>query len=162
MTALYIDLQIAIAADPALPQQQQLRQWVSAALAAANYCGAEAELSVRLVDVGESQALNLQYRDKDKPTNVLSFPFEQPPGLPPEAQLPLLGDLVICATVVKREATDQGKTFEAHWAHMLVHGTLHLLGFDHIEDADADAMETLETQILVSLGYPKPYANEAA
>ena len=162
MTTLFIDLQIAAATDLALPDEQQLQHWVSAALSAANYCTDEAELSIRLVDTSESQALNLQYRDKDKPTNVLSFPFELPPGLPTKAQLPLLGDLVICVAVVEDEAAEQGKKIEAHWAHMVVHGTLHLLGFDHLEDAEAEAMEKLETQILINLGYPKPYAHEAA
>ncbi len=98
---------------------------------------AEAEVTVRIVDESESQQLNFDYREKDKPTNVLSFPFQCPPGI----ELPLLGDLVICAGVVAQEAKEQQKTLTAHWAHMVVHGSLHLLGFDHINDADALEME---------------------
>lgn len=113
----------------------------------------EAELSVRIVDEDESQALNLQYRGKDKPTNVLSFPCELPDGV----ELPLLGDLVICAQVVAKEALEQGKVLHAHWAHMVVHGTLHLLGYDHIEDGEAEEMEAIEIQVLLELGYPNPY-----
>lgn len=160
MSDLYIDVQIATQGED-LPELEQLQAWVSAVLSAAQYSQAEAELSVRLVDENESHSLNHQYRDKDKSTNVLSFPFEQPQGLPPEAQLPLLGDLVICVAVVTREATEQGKTLESHWAHMLIHGTLHLLGYDHIEDAEAEAMEALEIQILTGLGYPSPYCESA-
>lgn len=158
----YIDLQLAADGDD-LPGQDAIQSWVSAALSAAEYAGDEAELSVRLVDSDESQQLNHQYRGKDKPTNVLSFPFEQPEGLPADAHLPLLGDLVICVPVVAREALEQSKNCQAHWAHMLVHGTLHLLGYDHIDDAEAEQMEALETKILLALGYPNPYiANHAA
>src|SRR5690606_20131870 len=95
----------------------------------------EAELTIRIVDEEESRILNRDYRGKDKPTNVLSFPFEAPPGLD---AWPLLGDLVICAPVVAREAVEQGKPLMAHWAHMVVHGVLHLLGYDHEEDEDAE------------------------
>lgn len=158
MTELYIDLQVAVDNNSGLPSADQLQIWVSAALTAAQYNAEEAELSVRFVDKNESQSLNHQYRDKDKPTNVLSFPFEQPPGLPSDAQLPLLGDLVICTSVVASEAREQGKSLESHWAHMLVHGTLHLLGFDHIIDAEAEQMEALEIQILAGLGYSNPYS----
>ncbi len=108
---------------------------------------------MRIVDEDESQQLNGQYRQKDKPTNVLSFPAD----LPEELQLPLLGDLVICAPVVAREAEDQNKALDAHWAHMLVHGTLHLLGYDHIDETDATEMEALETQIITELGFAPPY-----
>jgi probable rRNA maturation factor len=157
MTELYIDLQVAVD-NSGLPTPDQLQIWVSAALTAAQYNAEEAELSVRFVDKNESQSLNHQYRDKDKPTNVLSFPFEQPTGLPSDAQLPLLGDLVICTSVVASEAREQGKSLESHWAHMLVHGTLHLLGFDHIIDDEAEEMEALEIQILAGLGYSNPYS----
>lgn len=157
MSELYIDRQVAVD-NSDLPSLEQLQSWVGAALSAAHYRGEEAELSVRFVDKNESQSLNHQYRDKDKPTNVLSFEFEQPQGLPSDAQLPLLGDLVICADVVASEAREQDKTLESHWAHMLVHGTLHLLGFDHIIDADAEEMEALEINILSALGYANPYA----
>ena len=128
---LTIDIQQASTADASqLPSDEQFEIWVEAAL---QQRLSEAELSVRIVDEDESQALNLQYRGKDKPTNVLSFPCELPDGV----ELPLLGDLVICAQVVAKEALEQGKLLHAHWAHMVVHGTLHLLGYDHIEDGEA-------------------------
>lgn len=157
----YIDLQVAYSGDFPAPSVESLQTWVNAALTAADFNGDEAELSVRLVDENESQDLNSQYRGKDKPTNVLSFPFERPQGLPADVELPL-GDLIICVAVVEREAVQQQKTSEAHWAHMLVHGTLHLLGFDHIEDDEAEAMESLETKILTALGYANPYLAEHA
>jgi probable rRNA maturation factor len=112
-----------------------------------------AKLVIRIVDEPESQALNRQYRGIDKPTNVLSFPFEAPPQVPSRH----IGDLVICAPVVEREAAEQGKPLEAHWAHMVVHGVLHLLGYDHQTDADAETMEGLEIAILGRLGFPNPY-----
>ena len=134
-----------------LPAMTDIELWISAALHAQNL--SEAVVSVYIVDDAESQALNLQYRNKDKPTNVLSFPAD----LPEEVDIPLLGDLVVCAPVIEREATEQGKTLAAHWAHMLVHGSLHLLGFDHTDDDEADEMEALETSILIQLGFPAPY-----
>ena len=102
------------------------------------------------------RALNHQYRGRDYPTNVLSFPFEAPAGI----TVPLAGDLVICAPVVEKEAREQDKTLEAHWAHMVVHGMLHLQGFDHIEDDDAEVMEALEIRLLMQLGYGNPYEAE--
>lgn len=146
---LVMDIQRA-SDSQSLPSDQQLQQWAAAALEGHRQ---EAEVSVRIVDQSESQQLNHQYRGKDKPTNVLSFPAD----IPPELGLPLLGDLVICAPVVADEARDQQKTEEAHWAHMLVHGTLHLLGYDHIDDAEAEEMEALETRLLTEMGYPAPY-----
>ncbi|MGL4679992.1 MAG: rRNA maturation RNase YbeY, partial [Plesiomonas shigelloides] len=112
--------------------------------------------TIRIVDEEESHHLNLTYRGKDKPTNVLSFPFEAPPGI----ELPLLGDLIICRQVVEAEAVEQQKELSAHWAHMVVHGSLHLLGYDHIEDEEAEEMESLETEIMQEMGYPDPYAAE--
>ncbi|MDO6424445.1 rRNA maturation RNase YbeY [Saccharophagus degradans] len=148
---LTIDIQQASTADASqLPSDEQFEIWVEAAL---QQRMSDAELSVRIVDEDESQALNLQYRGKDKPTNVLSFPCELPDGV----ELPLLGDLVICAQVVAKEALEQGKLLHAHWAHMVVHGTLHLLGYDHIEDGEAEEMEAIEIQVLLELGYPNPY-----
>lgn len=144
-----IDLQVACECED-VPDPDCIQRWIGAALRDER---AEAEVSVRIVDCDESRELNHRYRDKDKPTNVLSFPAD----LPPELELPLLGDLVICAPVVAQEAQEQRKTPAAHWAHMLVHGTLHLLGYDHIEDSDAELMESLETQIITQLGYPPPY-----
>jgi probable rRNA maturation factor len=108
---------------------------------------------VRIVDEQESAELNEQYRHKQGPTNVLSFPFECPPGV----ELNLLGDLVICAPVVQREAQQQQKQELAHWAHMVVHGTLHLLGYDHLQQDEAEAMENREIRIMEDLGYSDPY-----
>lgn len=134
-----------------IPAVNDLERWISAALQSQKL--EEAEVSVYIVDEDESQELNAQYRGKDYPTNVLSFPAD----IAEEVGIPLLGDLVVCAPVVERETQEQGKTLQAHWAHMLIHGTLHLVGFDHIDDDEAEAMETLETQILTGLGYPAPY-----
>lgn len=116
-----------------------------------------AELSIRIVDRDEMQALNLRYRRRDYATNVLSFPAD----LPEELALPLLGDMAICAPVVLEEAQRQGKELAAHWDHMLVHGALHLLGYDHETDHEALAMESLEIRILADLGWPDPYATAA-
>ena len=146
-----VDTDIASTADH-IPSQHQLERWVVAAVGVRK---PDAEVSLLIVDEPQGQQLNRDYRAKDYPTNVLSFPAD----LPPELGLPLLGDLVICAPVVAREAMEQNKSLEAHWAHMLVHGTLHLLGYDHIDDAEADTMEALETDILLTLGYPAPYAD---
>ncbi|KZZ19879.1 rRNA maturation RNase YbeY, partial [Oleiphilus sp. HI0080] len=115
------------------------------------------ELTIRVVDTPEIQELNANYRDKDKPTNVLSFPFEAPEHI----ELDLLGDLIICAQVVNAEAKEQNKDEKSHWAHMTVHGVLHLLGYDHIDDIEADEMEGLEIKILHELGYANPYSQEA-
>ncbi|MGA9853567.1 MAG: rRNA maturation RNase YbeY [Gammaproteobacteria bacterium] len=134
-----------------LPTQIQFTRWVQAALAGKH---ASAELSIRIVDEDESTTFNQTYRHKDYPTNVLSFPAELPPGI----QSLLLGDLVMCAPVVMKEAAEQGKAAEAHWAHLTVHGTLHLLGYDHMTEVQARKMESLEAAILAGLGFPDPYA----
>lgn len=136
-----------------LPAPASFRRWVEAALRGAKR-RKPAELAIRVVDTDEGRALNRDYRGKDYATNVLSFPAELPPGV----ALPLLGDLAICAPVVLREAAEQGKLARDHWAHLTVHGVLHLLGHDHIEDAEAEAMEALETRILAGLGIADPYA----
>ncbi len=146
---LYLDVQRA-SKSAALPGDAQLRSWARAAL---TDIGGTHELTLRLVDEGESAELNSGYRHKSGPTNVLSFPFEAPPGVASR----LLGDLIICAQVVEREAREQGKNALAHWAHMVVHGILHLRGYDHLTDAEAAAMEMLETTILARLGYADPY-----
>ncbi|HEY9197985.1 MAG TPA: rRNA maturation RNase YbeY [Gammaproteobacteria bacterium] len=146
---LTLDVQRACK-DKDLPGDTQLRRWARAAL---EDIGGAHELTVRMVDAAESAALNSQYRHKHGPTNVLSFPFEAPPGLVTR----LLGDLVLCADVVRREAREQGKPEQAHWAHMVVHGVLHLRGYDHLAPAEAAHMEALETEILARLGYPNPY-----
>lgn len=142
-----------------IPDEPSVQQWVDAALS--NQKG-EAELSIRVVDEAESSELNLRYRNKQGPTNVLSFPADlseslQELLLEESLQLPLLGDLVICAPVVEHEAQQQKKSLKAHWAHMLVHGSLHLIGYDHMNDQEAELMEQLETNILTNLDFPPPY-----
>lgn len=133
-----------------VPDETLLRSW---ALAALGEDQQPVELVIRIVDAAESRALNRRYRGKDKPTNVLSFPFEAPPGV----ELDHLGDLVICAAVVAREALEQHKPLNHHWAHMVVHGILHLRGYDHQDEPQASAMEALEKQILKGLGIADPY-----
>ncbi|MDG6779104.1 rRNA maturation RNase YbeY [Thiomicrorhabdus sp. zzn3] len=156
-----VEVELQWAVDPqTIPTQTQCEQWVQAALVG-EAAGEANELTIRIVDAEESQTLNRDYRGKDKPTNVLSFEFENPPGLLDLGEaLPYLGDLVICAEVVEKEAQEQGKTLEEHWAHMIVHGTLHLQGYDHIEDDEAEEMEALEVEILEGLGYENPYRND--
>ena len=150
---LAVEVQIA-AADASLPSQRQLSDW---ALAAWQEEGVrDAEVVVRVTDEAESRRLNHEFRGRDNATNVLSFPFDPVP----EIDLNHVGDLVICAPVVAREAVEQGKQADAHWAHMVVHGMLHLQGYDHETDEQAAEMETLETQVLTGLGYPAPYAEE--
>ncbi|QGZ72034.1 rRNA maturation RNase YbeY [Aeromonas hydrophila] len=148
-----LDLQLASASTDGLPSEAQLQGWLDGTILGFQQ---EAEVTVRIVDEAESNELNLTYRGKDKPTNVLSFPFEAPPGL----ELPLLGDLVICRQVVEHEAAEQSKPLMAHWAHMVVHGSLHLLGYDHIEDDEAEEMEALERDIMQELGFADPYLND--
>lgn len=153
-----LDLQIAYEGNAQLPTKAQFERWLNAALSSGELSQGENatgrnEVTVRIVSNAESQSLNHDYRGKDKPTNVLSFPSD----LPDFIEEPYLGDLIICADVVRREADEQNKPSESHWAHMVVHGTLHLLGYDHIEDAEAEAMEALETDILKRLGYADPY-----
>lgn len=145
-----IDVELQQASN-SVPDEAQMRVWVEAALKATRET---AELVVRVVDEAESSELNGTYRGKSQPTNVLSFPFEVPPGVP----CTHLGDLVVCAPVVEREAAEQNKSVESHWAHMVVHGVLHLLGYDHIEDDQAIIMEAEEIRIMQSLGYFDPYS----
>jgi len=137
----------------ATPSAQELRAWARHALGAA----ARGELTLRIVDETESAALNGKYRGKRGPTNVLSFGAEQPPGATGTELLPL-GDLVLCADVVQREAREQGKAAPAHWAHMVVHGVLHLQGYDHETSAEAATMEARERDLLAELGFPDPYS----
>ncbi|AVQ88491.1 rRNA maturation RNase YbeY [Plesiomonas shigelloides] len=153
MMSVELDLQIACQNDTGLPAAADFQRWLDGAVLGFQ---PEAEVTIRIVDEEESHHLNLTYRGKDKPTNVLSFPFEAPPGI----ELPLLGDLIICRQVVEAEAVEQQKELSAHWAHMVVHGSLHLLGYDHIEDEEAEEMESLETEIMQEMGYPDPYVAE--
>jgi probable rRNA maturation factor len=135
-----------------MPAQSLLKKWAKKALESKT---SPAELNIRIVDIAEITELNSHYRHKSGPTNVLSFPFD----MPEEAQeeLLVLGDIVICAAIVNQEAQAQDKTQTAHWAHMVVHGTLHLLGYDHETDADAAIMELKEITILSTLGFNNPY-----
>jgi probable rRNA maturation factor len=139
--------------DLPAPCAQDFERWVAAALQDRRR---DTELSIRIVNSAESRSLNYQYRGKEKPTNVLSFPTDFPAGV----ELPLLGDLVICQPVVEQEAAEQHKLLSAHWAHLTIHGTLHLLGYDHIEDKEAEYMEAIETKILTTMGYPPPYETQ--
>jgi probable rRNA maturation factor len=149
-----IDVELQNAStSPALPSAQQFTLWAKAATQVGN-----AEITIRVVDEEESAALNGQYRGKSGPTNVLSFPFQAPPGMKTD----ILGDLLICAPVVEREANEQGKNPQAHWAHMVVHGVLHLQGYDHSDEQEAVIMETEEIAIMNELGFPNPYAEAAA
>lgn len=150
--SIVVDLQVACKENH-LPDEKHFKLWVNTALQPYNK---SFELTIRLVESSESQQLNHQYRNRNTPTNVLSFPFELPEGI----ELDLLGDLVICAEVVEQEAKQQNKSLTDHWAHMVIHGCLHLLGFDHINENDADEMETLETQLLFTLGIADPYIEQ--
>jgi probable rRNA maturation factor len=147
---LELDLQRASTALG--PSDDQFRQWCELAL---RQRSADSEMTVRLVDEAEGRELNLTYRHKDYATNVLSFPADVPDDM---LDIPLLGDLVICVPVVEREAAEQGKALDAHWAHLVMHGCLHLLGYDHIDDDEAEEMEALERELLAQLGHPDPYA----
>ena len=133
-----------------LPAAASFRRWVAAACAGRIR---RADLGIRLVDAKVGRSLNRHYRGKDYATNVLSFPAELPEGV----TLPLLGDLVICAPVVAREAREQGKDLSAHYAHLTIHGVLHLLGLDHEDQREAEAMEQIEREILAGLGFADPY-----
>ncbi|HEX5787933.1 MAG TPA: rRNA maturation RNase YbeY [Woeseiaceae bacterium] len=152
--AAEIDIQVASDA-PGIPDATDIRHWIRAALDGAGRSGAH-EIAVRIVDADEMRALNREFRGQDRPTNVLSFPMDSLAGLPAGVSR-ALGDLVVCAPVVHDEALAQGKPQGDHWAHILVHGSLHLLGFDHVEAAAAAAMETLEVRILAAEGIPDPY-----
>jgi probable rRNA maturation factor len=134
-----------------IPAPQSFRKWAAAAVAGRIRRG---DLAIRVVDTKEACSLNRHYRGKDYATNVLSFPADLPEGV----QVPLLGDLVICAPVVVREAAEQGKALAAHYAHLTIHGVLHLLGLDHEDEREAEAMELIERELMAGLGYDDPYA----
>lgn len=149
-----VDIQ-QISHHPGTPDYATLQHWVDETLS--SYLD-NAELCIRIVDKDESQQLNAHYRGIDRPTNVLSFPYKLPPAVRLDA--PLLGDLVLCASIIAQEAQLRQKTIEAHWAHMVVHGLLHLLGYDHQSDVEASIMEEKEIEILEKLGAPHPYQED--
>ena len=144
-----VEVQYAVTVD-GIPEEDTIRQWVLQVLPEHKR---DSELTIRVVDEAEITALNRHYRGKDGATNVLSFPYEAIPGVATD----LLGDIVICAPVVASEAVAQDKPLEAHWAHMVIHGVLHLLDYDHHQDAEAHKMEARETELLDGLGYANPY-----
>ncbi|SNC59015.1 rRNA maturation RNase YbeY [Sodalis endosymbiont of Henestaris halophilus] len=150
MSKVILDLQLACNYVRYLPTEKDFLRWLLAVLP---LFFDNSEVTVRLVDQAESRALNLTYRGKDRPTNVLSFPFAVPPWL----ELSLLGDLIICCQIVELEAMQQKKALEAHWAHIVIHGSLHLLGYDHMLNKKTIEMELLEIDIMRKLGYPNPY-----
>lgn len=133
-----------------IPSRNAFQRWINSALAQFKM---DSEITIRIVDTAESAKLNKTYRNKTGATNILSFPFEAPPDI----QLPILGDLVICAPLISKEAKEQNKPLLAHWAHITIHGALHLLGYDHIKNKDAKIMESLEIKLLKQLGYKNPY-----
>ena len=135
-----------------LPAEAMVAHWAQAALEGYER---DVEVGVRIVDESEIIELNQRFRKKTEPTNVLSFPFEDPPG----TQTDVLGDVVVCAPIVSSQAQTEGKPLSAHWAHMVVHGIMHLRGYDHETPEEADAMEHMETHILEGLGFPDPYAS---
>ena len=148
--AIILDIQSASSSEDT-PDEESIKRWVSAVIGSKE---GDTELSVRIVDEPEGKKLNETYRGATGPTNVLSFPFDEKTPEP----LPLIGDIVVCAPVVAREAQQQNKDLTAHWAHMIIHGVLHLLGYDHQNDSEAAIMETLETEIMQKLGFAPPYA----
>jgi probable rRNA maturation factor len=156
VTKLTVDIQIACD-DPGIPPEAEIHRWIEDAIRGCGQPDAgDVEVAVRIVDAGEIQSLNHLYRERDKATNVLSFPAGELEGLPHDASRSL-GDVVVCASVVAAEANEQDKQLADHWGHMLVHGMLHLLGFDHQTDAEAAQMEALETEILAARNVTDPF-----
>lgn len=150
MCKVILNLQIACNNSHGLPKKSVFMHWLQEVLLLFHD---KVEVNIRLVDETESRMLNMTYCSKDFPTNVLSFPFESPL----ELEVPLLGDLVICRQIVEREAQEQHKLLESHWAHMVIHSSLHLLGYNHSLNKEAEEMEALETEIMTKLGYQNPY-----
>jgi probable rRNA maturation factor len=154
---MHVDIDIESASTSVnIPADDQFANWVSAALHGRE--GAY-RLAIRIVDEAEMRRFNFQYRHKDHATNVLSFPADLPANLPAELRDSVLGDLLICAPLVEREAHEQKRPATDHWAHLTVHGVLHLLGHDHQHEDEARVMESLETEILAKLGIPDPYGD---
>lgn len=149
-----VDLQI-VPKCPDIPNRFLIQRWVNETLK--KYL-ANAEVCIRVVDTGEIQQLNAQYRKQNKPTNVLSFPCVLPDAVALDKSF--IGDIIICAEVIAQQAQAQNKTVESHWAHMVIHGLLHLMGLDHQTEAEAVLMESKEIEILHDLGYPNPYLDE--
>lgn len=160
MHILHLDVQNACEALD-IPTTKELYEWVNTALTRSDTKITNThniiELTIRIVDSAEMIELNNHYRGKNSVTNVLSFPFEYPPGMPDDTECKIIGDIIICNQVVQDEAISQNKTINAHWAHLIIHGTLHLLGYDHTSDIEATTMEQLETQLLINLKLPDPY-----
>ena len=149
-TQMALELDLQLTGDwPQLPAPEDFEAWVTSALQP----GSNIELTMRVVGRDESRELNRTFRGKDSETNVLSFPAEIPEGI----DMPLLGDIVICAPLVAEEAAEQGKAVRDHWAHLVIHGVLHLMGYDHLDDDEAEEMESLEISLLESLGIDNPY-----
>ncbi|MDY6419202.1 MAG: rRNA maturation RNase YbeY [Succinivibrio dextrinosolvens] len=152
-----IDLQIATDEDlESYPSLELMTKWATVALKTGGR-NKDSEITIRMVNTEEIHQLNSTYRHVDRPTNILSFPFELPEGV---EDLPLLGDLVVCKEVLERECKEQNKTLEEHFAHLIVHGCLHLIGYDHIEEEDAKEMEPLEIKAMEELGYDNPYKDD--
>ena len=153
-TPIEVDYQVApdVSASIHVPDKQQVIVWVESLLTAIGYEKA-VQVSICVVNKQEIAELNEKYRGKNKATNVLSFPYQSMPGI----EVSLLGDIVICAEIVNQEAQQQEKSLQQHWAHMIVHGALHLLGYDHIEESDAQQMESVEIEVLSKFGISNPY-----
>ena len=134
--------------ETGIPAEAEILRWAGSTLD-----GKEGEVTIRVTGEAEMRSLNHRWRNIDSPTNVLSFPLHEPHGR-------LLGDIVVCAPVLRREIVQQGKTANAHWAHMIIHGILHLMGYDHNNEQEAEIMEAKETVILQDLGFPDPYSPE--
>lgn len=149
-----IDIQWGVARSNAMPEEQRVLAWVSHILSVLNE--APAEITIRIVSEEEITELNGRFREKPGPTNVLSFPV----GVEDEEAFTILGDVVLCAGVVVAEAAEQNKAVESHFAHMVVHGVLHLKGYDHVQDNQAEQMESLERNIMGQLGFPDPYQED--
>ncbi len=149
----YLDFQV-VSQSKSIPSIDQFQSWIDVVL---NDESRDSEIVVRIIDEAEMTQFNEQYRDKQGPTNILSFPFDVPEGIESD----LLGDLLICAPIIEKESLQQNKIVDHHWAHMIVHGVLHLLGYDHIDKCDAEEMEALEIKILRKIKIKNPYEEKS-